>query len=75
MVEGRGGDFGMSRTTSEGSPIRLVVYPDAHQGFDIPRFKTPIEYLGHHLEFSQSATDQSIEALREFLHATAGGRQ
>ena len=75
MVEGRGSDFGMSRTTGEGSPIRLVVYPDAHQGFDIPRFKTPIEYLGYHLEFSQSATDQSIEALREFLHATVGGRQ
>jgi dienelactone hydrolase len=75
MVDGRGGDFGMSRTTGEGSGVRLVVYPDAYQGFDMPRFKTPVEYLGYHLEFNQSATDQSIDALREFLHATVGSRQ
>jgi dienelactone hydrolase len=75
MVEGRGGDFGMSRTIGEGSAIRLVVYPEAYQGFDIPRFKTPVEYLGYHIEFNQLATDQSIDALREFLHATVGGRQ
>ena len=27
---------------------------------------------GHHLEFNQAATDQSIDALREFLDATIG---
>ena len=31
--------------------------------------------LGHHLEFNQAATDQSIDALREFLDATIGGRE
>jgi len=74
MVDGRGGDFGTSRTTGEGSPIRLVVYPNAHHGFTVPGFKTPVEYLGYHLEFDQSATDQSIVELREFLHATVGSR-
>jgi dienelactone hydrolase len=75
LAEGRGADFGMSRSPGEGAGIRLVVYPDAYQGFDVPGFKTPVEYLGHHLEFNQSATDQSIDALREFLHATVGSRQ
>ena len=75
MVDGRSSDFGMSRTPGEGSAIRLVVYPEAYRGFDNPRFKTPVEYLGYHLEFNQSATDQSIETLREFLRETVGGRQ
>jgi len=74
MVNGRSSDPGISRTVGEGIPVRLVVYPDTHQGFDVTRFKDPIEYLGYHLEFNQSATDQSIEALREFLHTSAGDR-
>jgi len=73
MVEGRGDDFGMSRTVGESSTIKLVVYPDAYQGFDVPRFKSPVDYLGYHLEFNQSATDQAIEAVREFLHVAVGG--
>jgi dienelactone hydrolase len=75
LAEGRGGDYGMSRSPGEGAGVRLVVYPDAYQGFDVPGFKTPVEYPGYHLEFNQSATDQSIDALREFLHATIGSRQ
>lgn len=74
MTEGRSRHLGMSRTTGEGSPIKLIVYPGAHQSFDSPR-TTPIDYLGYHLEFSQSATDQAIEAVREFLRVTVGGGQ
>ncbi|MFL6826896.1 MAG: dienelactone hydrolase family protein [Bradyrhizobium sp.] len=74
MVEGRSRDFGNSRTTGEGSPLKLIVYPGAHQAFDVPR-TTPIDFSGYHLEFSQSATDQAIEAVREFLHVTVGGGQ
>ena len=75
MVDGRGGDFGTSRTPGEGAPIRLVVYPEAYQGFDVLKFKTPVDYAGYHLEFNQSATDQSLDELREFLHATVGSHQ
>jgi hypothetical protein len=31
-----------------------------------------VQFLGHHLEFSQSATDQAIDAVREFLHEKLG---
>jgi len=74
MVDRRD-DWGISRQKGEGAVVRLVVYPGAYHGFDLPAFKTPVQYLGHHLEFSQSATDQSTDALREFLHATIGGKE
>jgi dienelactone hydrolase len=75
MVDGRGGDFGTSRTTGEGIPIRLVVYPEAYHGFDVPRFKIPVDVSGYHLEYNQSAADQSFDELRQFLHATVGNHQ
>ena len=74
MVAGEG-DVGISRQTGEGSSVQLIVLPGAYHGFDLPAFQTPIQLRGHHLEFNKSAADQSSEALREFLHATVGGRQ
>jgi dienelactone hydrolase len=74
MVDGQN-DWGISRQKGEGAVVRLVVYPNAYHGFDKPAFKTPIRYLGHHLEFNQSATDQSAVALREFLDATIGRKE
>lgn len=74
MVDGRDG-WGISRQKDRGAPVRLIVYPDAYHGFDAPNLTTPINILGHHLEFNQSATDQSIVALREFLDATIGRRE
>jgi dienelactone hydrolase len=72
MVDGRD-DWGISRQKGEGAVVRLVVYPNAYHGFDRPEFKRPVQYLGRHLEYNKPATDQSIEALREFLLATIGG--
>jgi dienelactone hydrolase len=73
MVDGRD-DWGISRHKGEGAPIRLVVYPGAYHAFDVPS-QAPVEYFGHHLEFNQSATDRSIDAVREFLDATIGGKE
>ena len=75
MVEGRGGDFGSSRTPGEGAAVRLVVYPDAYHAFDVPKFNTPMEYLGYHLEYNQSAADQSLVDLREFLDTMVGSHR
>jgi dienelactone hydrolase len=74
MVDGRDG-WGISRQKDRGAPVKLIVYPDAYHGFDVPNLTTPVNILGHHLEFNQSATDQSIVALREFLDATIGRRE
>ena len=74
MVEGRR-DWGISRQKDKGVPIKLMVLPGAYHAFDAPQLTTPLLLKGHHLEFNQSATDQSIVALREFLDATIGRRE
>ena len=74
MVEGRD-DYGISRHSGDGVPIKLIVYPGAYHAFDAPGLKTPVQFLGHHLEFNQAATDQSIAAVREFLDATIGDKR
>ena len=74
LAEGRD-DWGISRDKSKGVPIEIIVYPGAHHDFDVPRFATPVKMLGHHLEFNETARDQSIDALRKFLYATIGGKE
>jgi dienelactone hydrolase len=71
LVEGND-DYGVSRLKGQGMPIKLVVLPGAYHGFDAPNLANPTSLLGHHLEFSQSATDLSASAVREFLDATIG---
>jgi len=73
MVDGRD-DWGISRRKGDGVPVRLIVYPGAYHGFDIPALQKPVQYFGHHLEFNQAATDQASEELREFLDEMLGGR-
>ena len=68
MVAGED-DVGISRQKDEGATVRLIVYPDAHFGFDNPTLKKPITFLGHHLEYNEPAAQQSGHALREFLNS------
>jgi dienelactone hydrolase len=74
MMDGRD-DWGISRRKSKGAPVQLIVYPGAYHAFDISTLQMPIQYFGHHLEFNQSATDQSIDAVRQFLDATIGTKE
>jgi dienelactone hydrolase len=67
-------DLGISRTKGEGAAVKLVVYPNAYAGFDLSTLKTPIQYSGHRLQFNKTATEQSSEALREFLNLMVGER-
>lgn len=71
LVEGRG-DWGISRQKDKGVPIKLTVFPGAYHAFDAPQLTTPLVLKGHHLEFNQAATDQSSEAMRDFLDTTIG---
>jgi dienelactone hydrolase len=72
MVDGRD-DWGISRQKDQGVPIKLIVYPGAHHAFDAPGLTTPVQLLGHRLEYNLSATEQAIGAVQEFLKATIGG--
>ena len=73
-MEGRD-DYGISRDVPAGAPIKLIVLPGAYHSFDSPNLTTPANFLGHHLEFNQAATDQSVAALREFLTMTMGDKE
>jgi dienelactone hydrolase len=66
MVAGED-DVGISRQKDESATVRLIVYPDAYFGFDIPALEKPIEILGHHLEYNKPAAAQSAQALQKFL--------
>jgi len=74
LVEGRD-DYGISRQRGEGVPIKLVVLPGAYHSFDSPNLTSPVNFLGHHLEFNQAATDQSVAVLREFLNLTIDDKE
>ena len=74
IVEGIDG-YGIARQKSQGVPIKLIVYPGAFHAFDAPTLATPIELLGHHLEYNKMAADQSAVALHAFLDATIGGKE
>jgi dienelactone hydrolase len=73
LAEGKD-DMGISRQPGAGAPIELAVMADAYAGFDLPEFKEPAEVYGHHIEYSQSATDQAKETLRKFLQSMIGQR-
>ena len=68
-------DFGISRQKGEGPPIQLIVYPGAYLKFDIPMLRRPINYFGHHIEFNQSVTDQSSQALHKFFQSVIDSRR
>ena len=54
--------------SGEGAPVRLVVYPGAYHAFNF-HFDRPIDFLGHHLEPNEAATQaawaETTTALRE----------
>ena len=55
--------------------VKLIVYPGAYHAFDVTSLENPITYFWHRLEFNKPATDQAIDAVREFLHATVGEKE
>lgn len=67
-------DAGISRRKGEGAAVRLLAFPDAYRGFDIPALANPVQHLGHRLEFNEAATNQARNALREFLNSAIGER-
>src|SRR5262249_39261537 len=68
LAEGKD-DMGISRQAGAGEPIKLAIMADAYSSFDLPAFRKPVDVQGVHIEYSQSATDQAKETLRQFLQS------
>jgi dienelactone hydrolase len=60
-------DIGISRPKISGIPLNFMVLADAYHAYDVPWLEKPVSYFGHRLVYNKTATDQSSEALREFL--------
>jgi len=60
-------DIGISRPKTSGIPLKLNVLANAYHAYDVPWLEKPVRYFGHHLVYNKTATDESSEALREFL--------
>ncbi|MEH2498960.1 dienelactone hydrolase [Bradyrhizobium sp. AZCC 1678] len=71
MAAGRS-ELGISRSPGDRSLVQLIIYPDAHHGFDLAglRFTKGIKSSGHHLEYNDAATRDSIEKVRAFFRQT-----
>jgi dienelactone hydrolase len=48
-------------------PVRLVVYPGAHHGFDAPSLRPGRMRFGHWSEYNAAAAEQATEEVRRFL--------
>ena len=57
----------MASRTGAGSPVRLIVYPGAHHGFDVVTLQPGREYFGHRIEYNATAAEQATEEVRQFL--------
>ena len=58
-------DIGIARSPDTGTPITLVVYPDAAHAFDyrLP----PHRYLGHFIHYDEFAAQDAETQVRAFL--------
>jgi len=68
-------DLGETRQSGPDSKIRLIVYPNAYHGFDLPNLKTRIKYFGHHHVYNKQATDEASKALQDFFHSVFAGNR
>ena len=71
MAAGRS-ELGISRSPGNRSMVQLIVYPDAHHGFDLAglRFSSGVKISGHRMEYNDAVTRNSIEKIRVFFQQT-----
>jgi dienelactone hydrolase len=63
-------DIGVTRDPATGTPIDLVVYPDATHAFDY-RFP-PTRYMGHFIQYDEVAARDAETQVRVFLRRVLG---
>src|ERR1044072_5388678 len=62
----------MASRSGAGSPVRLIVSPAAHHGFDAMALRPGRELFGHRIEYNESAAHQASEDVRRFLAEQLG---
>ena len=57
----------MKDRSGAGSPVKLIVYPGAHHGFDVVSLQPGRDMFGHRVEYNAAAAEQASEETRRFL--------
>jgi dienelactone hydrolase len=57
----------MAARSGAGSPVKLIVYPGAHHGFDVASLQPGRDYFGHWMEHNAAAAERATEDVRRFL--------
>ena len=57
----------MKERTGVGSPVKLIVYPGAHHGFDVEALQPGRERFGHRLEYNAAAANLANDEVGRFL--------
>jgi dienelactone hydrolase len=71
MVAGRSG-YGVSRGPGDRSMVDLVVYPDTHHSFLASHYPSGTRYLGHWLQYDETAAKDAAERVRALFRLTLG---
>jgi len=69
LAAGKSG-YGLSRTRGDRSMVELVVYPDTYHSFLAPHYTSGALFLGHWLQYSESATSDARRRVQAFLRRT-----
>jgi len=62
-------DMWMRTRSGRGAPAKLIVYPGAYHGFDVPGLVDGAIAFGHWLKYDADAASSSVEEMQKFLSA------
>ncbi|HEY7999187.1 MAG TPA: dienelactone hydrolase family protein [Pseudolabrys sp.] len=62
-------DWWLQRRAGRGAPVKLIVYPGAYHGFDVPGVGDGMRYFGHWLKYDADAAARSTAEMHDFLAA------
>jgi len=69
MVAGKNG-IGIARAPADRSMIELVVYPDTHHSFLASEARTGNRFMGHWLQYNETAAEDASKRVRRFFERT-----
>jgi dienelactone hydrolase len=71
MVAGKSG-FGIARAPADRSMVDLVVYPDTHHSFLASEARAGTRFMGHWLQYNETAAQDASNRVRGFFKRTLG---
>ena len=71
MAAGKSG-IGIARAPADRSMVELVVYADTHHSFLDSERRAGRRFMGHWLEYNETAAEDASKRVRQFFERTLG---